>query len=104
MPRRKMQVPELFQFAEHGSSIKGFLTGKATQVIQGKTVGRYVIKFGGTLSIINGTVFLDDALSQVERGEFVEIVYVSDQVTQSGYGVRQFEVYTGVDEEVKDEE
>lgn len=98
MPRRKMAIPQLYTFQEVGAALKGFLTSKQQQVIQGKTVGRYIVKAGDDLWVINGTVQLDDSLAQVAVGEWVEIAWTGEQPTSGGYAVRQFDVFVGVED------
>lgn len=99
MPRHKMEIPVLFQFPGIGATCEGFLAAKATQVIQGKTVGRFIIKNGEKLQVLNGTVQLDDAMAQVMVGEYVTITFTGELPTQGGYSVRQFDVFVGEEDE-----
>jgi hypothetical protein len=98
MPRRKMIIPVLFKFEGIGDSVRGFLTIRESQFIQGKPAMRYVLKDNDQLHILNGTVQIDDALAAVETGEFVEIILTGIVTTQAGFNLRQFDVFVGVDE------
>lgn len=104
MPRKKLAVPELHRFIFVGDTLKGWLRSKQLALIQGKSAGRYIISNDLGQWVINGTVNLDDAFAQIQPGEFVEIIYTGDTEAQSGFNVRQFDVYTGQEEEPKSEE
>ena len=95
MARRKMQTPTLFVFDKPGVAAKGYLTRKETQIIQGNTVGRYVLRGDDGTHVINGTVVIDDGMIDVVVGEWVEIQRTPDIATGTGMTMRQFDIYTG---------
>ncbi len=97
MPRRKMEVPELFKFNAVGDALKGFLTSAKPQIIGGQTAMRYTIRAERGLAVINGTIQIDECMVDVVIGEMVEIIYTGDQRTTNGQLMRLFDVFTGED-------
>lgn len=93
MPRRKMISTQLARFTNEGQSITGLLTIKETQTINGKEIGRYVLKNDVATMILNGTVQLDEAFVNAEVGDMIEVVYLGEFPTSNGFKVRGFEVY-----------
>ena len=93
MARKKMLTTQLARFDTEGVTVTGILEIKEEQTIQGKVIGRYTFRNDVATFIVNGTVQLDEALSQAEIGDNMEITYTGDRVTSNGFKVRQFEVY-----------
>ena len=97
MPRRRMISKQLIRF-EEGVSYVGTLTVKERQTINEKEIGRYELDGGAVQMVVNGTVQLDEAMAHAEVGQMIEIVYLGEASTASGFKVKRFEVYVLTEE------
>lgn len=91
--RRKMISTQLAKFDTEGITLTGVLEVKELQFLQGKEVGRYVLKNEAATFIVNGTAQIDEAMAHAEVGQTIEILYLGSAVTGSGWTVKRFEVY-----------
>lgn len=102
--RRRMISQQLARFTSEGQSITGLLKEKGTQVINEKTIGRYILENEVGTMIVNGTAQIDEAMVVAEIGQLLEIKFIQEVMTTNGFYVKQFEVYVLGEEETKDEE
>lgn len=93
MPARKMISRQLAKFTKEGQSITGRLEEKGLQTINGKEIGRYILKNDVATMIVNGTVQIDEAMVNATVGDMLELIFIAEVPTSNGFKVRQFEVY-----------
>ena len=91
--KRKMVSTELFQFTEEGQTLKGTIESIGTQDYMGQVKGRYVIKNPEGNFAVTGTVILDDAFKDLEKGQMVEITYSGNRELSGGRTLKLFKVY-----------
>ena len=107
-PRRRMVSKQLAKFEVENQSVVGVLTVKETQTLlrdgEPHDIGRYEITNELGTMIVNGTTQIDEALTNVDIGQTVEILYLGDQQTSRGFTVKKFEVYVIEPEGDDDEE
>ena len=93
MPARKMISRQLAKFTQEGQSITGVLEEKGLQTINGKEIGRYILKNEVATMIVNGTVQIDEAMVNATVGDMLELIFIAEVPTSNGFKVKQFEVY-----------
>ncbi len=82
-----------FKFEKVGDTLRGRISERRERDIQGRSFGQYVVEdLNGVSWRVYGNVSLDDALSRVEDGEYIQIVLESFEETPSGFPTKVFKV------------
>ena len=82
-----------FKFEKEGDILQGRISERRERDIQGRSFGQYVVEdLNGVSWRVYGNVSLDDALSRVEDGEYIQIVLEGFEETPSGFPTKVFKV------------
>jgi len=82
-----------FKFERAGDTLQGRISERKERDIQGRSFGQYVVEdLKGVQWRVYGNVSLDDAISRVSDGEYIQIVVESFEETPSGFPTKVFKV------------
>lgn len=94
--RRRALTPTFTRFEKVGDSITGRYVGVEDAVNQdGEPMKRFIVddESRGLLSFLGATQ-INDAMSDLESGKYVEIIYKGEEKTGNNRNrIKQFEVY-----------
>jgi len=82
-----------FKFEKVGDTLQGRISERKEHDIQGRAFGQYVVEdLKGVCWRVYGNVSLDDAITRVQDGEYVQIVVESFEESPSGFPTKVFKV------------
>ena len=82
-----------FKFEKVGDTLQGRISERKDRDIQGWSFGQYVVEdLKGVCWRVYGNVSLDDAITRVQDGEYIQIVVESFEESPSGFPTKVFKV------------